>query len=380
MRNLLLTVLTLGLLTTACTIDNTVNEGDTYFIFTNGNNPFGVEDTEDLVEVDFRIVPVETGDANTNTGKSGGSISGKSVVTTSTFNHVWDDVFVTFTRGDQSYTFEYEEGIVISLPKNEDIQYNFTSERWGNDTSFYLPITGQGTFNTGGGESSSVELQAETVYALVTVQGVNGTVVSNPNYVSNLKAQGDLFYIYVVTGLGSDTIDFDWTKDTYQGTGSSESFEVEAYNHYEFVVDVTINVTEVPGDDMVVSGATSVGFTIVLDDFTTDGRTINITHEVEVVVEGSTVSDGDDGVFSEPTLVDVGATTFLPTGFTPTISENIYVDVSFASDFTIGTQVSLNGVEYTITNVHTPSSYHRISLSESVNQDDTKDLPLYIIQ
>ena len=300
MRNLV-TLLLIGAFTlVGCTKETIVNEYYTYNVSAE-NNPFGADDSN-ATEVSFNVVPIKTGNTTSSKqssfGKANDSSSSKGIASSSKdaseFVHALDDAEIALSRegGGKTYLFRLSDQNTVRLPKGESFSYIITSDRNdGRNRSFYLPYSGTGTFTTGTEDVDSVDLNATTEYGLITIQAINETTISSPRYDGgSMKERGELFFVYAKEGI-EESISFDWSNGIYTGTGSSEKFTVEAYNHYEYAVDVNVTVEE----NSVVSGATSVGFTIVLDEFTTDGQTVVL---VEHTVQSSTtVSDGDEGVF-----------------------------------------------------------------------------------
>ena len=299
---LLLLTLALGL--SSCSKDTTINEGDTYILLTGANNPFGLAE-EELTEVKFNYVPV-----GNDKGKSGKtSSSGKSsssAKTTSDYQHEFRgfDLFVTWENapgGSRTIKLVVEDNLVLTetlmLPANGEF-----SAEW-RTSAYNSPITGKlqtsntasNTFVTGTAGSYNIALPAQTRHGVLTVQSDTATItevqfVGYHGTYEDFNSRSDAGGRYLIEGTSTVvSVTFTFEGETY--TAASGNIDVEAYNHYDY----TLNVQK--GEDVEGNVAQTTTLTIVLENqFTTVSQTI------EYVTEGE-VGDDDEGDFTVQTSV-----------------------------------------------------------------------------
>ena len=311
MRKLLLLAIA-ALALTSCTKDEylIVEEGAVQVIF-NGSNPF---DLDGGTEVGFNLVPVGNSTSGKGVGLDFNTVDPKaekrasSARVDSNFEHIFGTYTVELERVStgQRYSFEISGGLTaansILLPEGETINYTITSANTGQFETT-LPLTGDSNFVVPESDVAiGIDLSATTNYALVTM-AANLNVTEPPTFAGTQlvvipagNAFGEGAYIYAnagITGQVSGTWSMTVSETAYGGEFASAEFTTAAYNHYHYELSISYQVVDVAGN-----GATSVNFTIVLDQvYQQTNETINVSFDIENPVD-------EDHVFSYNILVE----------------------------------------------------------------------------
>ena len=310
-RTVALTALTaLGVLgMTSCSKDTTINEGDTFIILTGAQNPFGVGE-EELTEVKFNYVPV-----GNDSGKSGKTTnSGKSASTAKTvsdYQHEFKgfDLFLTWENapdGARTIKIVLEDGLVLStplmLPANGDYSYEWRTSAYNSPVVGKLQTTNtvSNTFVTGTDGHYDIALPAQTQHGVLTVQSTTATITDiefgpYAGTYADFNSKTDAGGRYFIEGISSVvSVTFTFEGETY--TTASSNVDVEAYNHYDY----TLNVSK--GEDVMGNEAQATTLTIVLG---TEFSTVSQTIEFETPGDVTPDDEGDFTLATEVSESDV---------------------------------------------------------------------------
>lgn len=290
----LLSIIATGLLTfTSCSKDTTINEGDTFIILTGANNPFELGE-EEVTEVKFNYVPVSGNDGTK--GKTSTSSKGSTAKIDSNFEHKFAkfDLFLTWENapgGARTIKLPFVNGITdnVMLPVNGTFTYEFIAHNYNAKfgTALGTSNTASNTFHTGVTATQDVAIIAQTRHSVITVNSTTATITAvafDTN--NNLNPEGH----YVLEGLTSViSVTFTFEGETY--TAASGVITTEAYNHYDY----TLNVQK--GED--VAGNVPVDTSLVI---TLENNFSTVSETITYITEGDVEPD-DEGDFTLETEV-----------------------------------------------------------------------------